>query len=168
MELNAFIETFDTDEKCAGHLAAIRWPNGPVCDKCGSVNDAGKSKRPRYWHCKGCGQMFSVTAGTPMAKTRLPLPKWFAAIFLIVTSSKGISSMALSRQIGVSYKTAWFLTHRVRAMLDNDDSLLKGVVEADETYIGGKRRKGQKSRRDDDDDQPKGRGGSRKMMAVTA
>ena len=58
--------------------------------------------------------MFSVTAGTPMGETRLPLPKWFAAIFLIVTSSKGISSMAISRQLGVGYKTAWFLTHRIR------------------------------------------------------
>jgi transposase-like protein len=158
-------------------LAAIRWPNGPVCDKCGSVNNAGKSHRPRYWHCHNCRQMFSVTAGTPMEETRLPLPKWFAAIFLIVTSSKGVSSMAVKRQIGVGYKTAWFLTHRIRAMLDTDDALLRGVVEVDETYIGGcpkgtpqgvKRRKGRKSKRDDEGDQPKGRAGTRKMMAVTA
>ena len=103
-----------------------------------------------------------------MAETRLPLPTWFAAIFLMVTSSKGVSSMAISRQLGIGYKTAWFLTQRIRRMLDSDDGLLKGVIEADETYIGGKRRKGQVSKRDKDDEQPNGRGGSRKMMAITA
>jgi transposase-like protein len=170
MNLNQFTAAFDTEEKCVAHLAALRWPSGPVCDKCGVVDQATKAAdRPRYWHCRACRNKFSVTKGTPMEETRLPLPTWFAAIFLISTSSKGVSSLAISRQLGISYKSAWFLTHRIRAMLDGDGGeLLRGVVEVDETYIGGKRRKDQKSKRDSDDDQPKGRSGSRKMMAVTA
>ena len=168
MNLADFQSKFDTEDSCVSYLAALRWPDGPVCDKCGAVDQAGQKKRPRYWHCRACGSTFSVTAGTPMEQTRLPLTKWFLAIFLIATSSKGISSVALARQIGTGQKTAWFLIQRIRAMLEDDDSPLKGVVEFDETYIGGKRRRGQKSKRDDDDDQPMGRGGTRKMMAVTA
>lgn len=103
-----------------------------------------------------------------MERTHLPLPTWFMAIYLIATSSKGVSAMGISRQLGISYKTAWFLCHRIRQLLADDDSTLKGIVEVDETYIGGKRRRDSKSKRDSDDDQPKGRGGSRKTMAVTA
>lgn len=103
-----------------------------------------------------------------MERTHLPLPTWFMAIFLIATSSKGVSAAVISRQLGISYKTAWFLCHRIRQLLADDDSTLKGIVEVDETYIGGKRRRNVASKRDNDDDQPKGRGGSRKMMAVTA
>ncbi|WP_264186232.1 IS1595 family transposase [Hydrogenophaga taeniospiralis] len=98
----------------------------------------------------------------------MPLPTWFMAIYLIATSSKGVSAMVISRQLGISYKTAWFLCHRIRQLLADDDCTLKGIVEVDETYIGGKRRRDAKSKRDSDDDQPKGRGGSRKMMALTA
>jgi transposase-like protein len=132
------------------------------------VDNATRLKRLRFWHCNSCHKMFSVTAGTPMAETKLPLRKWFAAIYLVASSSKGISSVALARQIGVGQKTAWFLSHRIRQMMDTDTNPLSGVVEADETYIGGKRKRDTKSKRDDDDDQPKGRGGTRKMMAVTA
>ncbi len=103
-----------------------------------------------------------------MERTHLPLPTWFMAIYLIATSSKGVSAMVISRQLGISYKTAWILCHRIRQLLADDDSTLRGIVEVDETYIGGKRRRDAKSKRDSDDDQPKGRGGSRKMMAVTA
>lgn len=155
---------FDTDAKCVKYLAAKRWPNGPVCDKCGTVNEAWKTGRDRLWVCSACKGAFSVTAGTPMVHTHLPLPKWFLAIFLIATSSKGVSAMVISRQIDVSYKTAWFLCHRIRQLMTDGDETLKGIVEVDETYIGGKRRKEQCSRRDKDDDQPKGRGGSRKVI----
>lgn len=167
MDLLSFLKKFDTDEKCVEYLAQKRWPSGAVCDKCGAVGHAFKLADPRKWRCLSCGGDFSITAGTPMEQTHLPLPTWFAAIWLIGTSSKGVSSMVVSRQLGISYKTAWFLTHRIRAMLDDGDQL-GGIVEVDETYVGGKRRRDQKSKRDTDDDQPKGRGGSRKMMVVTA
>jgi transposase-like protein len=169
MDLMEFLGKFDTDEKCIAYLAAKRWPAGPVCDKCGTIGNAFKLVDPRKWRCNGCNGDFSVTAGTPFERTHLPLTKWFAAIWLIGTSSKGVSSMVISRQLGISYKTAWFLTHRIRELLvDGDDTILKGIVEVDETYIGGKRRRDQASKRDNDDDQPRGRGGSRKLMAVTA
>ena len=163
-----FLKQFDADEKCVAYLAAKRWPHGPVCDKCGAVNHAFKLSDPRRWRCLSCGGDFSITAGTPMEQTHLPLPTWFAAIWLIATSSKGVSAMVLCRQLGISYKTAWFLGHRIRNLLAQGDETLKGVVEVDETYIGGKARKTRASKRDSDDDQPKGRGGSRKMMAVAA
>jgi hypothetical protein len=106
---------------------------------------------------------------TPMEGTHLPLRTWFGAIFLTATSSKGISAMVLSRQLDLGYKTAWFLAHRIRNLMPQDWDALRGFVEVDETYLGGKRRKkNQTSRRDSDDDQPKGRAGTRKSMVVVA
>lgn len=140
------------------YLAAKRWPNGPVCDKCGAVDEATKQQHPRVWRCRACDRDFSVTAGSPLERTHLPLPTWFAAIWLIGTSSKSVSAMVVSRQLGISYKSAWNMCHRIRALLADGDDTLKGVVEVDETTIGGKRRRDAASKRDKDDDQPKGRG----------
>ncbi len=156
MDLKQFADTFGTEEQCVEYLARTRWPHGPVCDKCGSISDAWKTAQPRTWACRACQKQFSVTAGTPMERTHLPLPAWFMAIYLIATSSKGVSAMVISRQLGISYKTAWLLCHRIRQLLADDDFTLKGIVEVDETYIGGKRRRDTKSKRDSDDDQPKG------------
>jgi hypothetical protein len=89
-------------------------------------------------------------------------------MYLVAASSKGISSVKLGEQLDISQKTAWFLGQRIRRLMEDRDGLLQGIVEADETYVGGKRRKGQFSKRDDDDDQPTGRGGSRKMMVTVA
>lgn len=168
MDLKEFAATFGTDEQCVEYLARARWPNGPVCDKCGAVADAWKTAKPRVWACHACKSAFSVTAGTPMEHTRLPLPTWFMAVYLIATSSKGVPAMVISRQLGITYKTSWFLCQRIRQLLAEDDATLKGIVEVDETYIGGKRKRKATSKRDNDDDQPKGRGGTRKMMAITA
>jgi transposase-like protein len=167
MVLRFFSEAFGTEQACVDYLASKRWAAGPVCDKCGSVGDAWKTAQPRVWTCRACGKAFSVTAGTPMERTHLTLPTWFMAVYLIATSSKGVSAMAISRQLGISYKTGWFLCHRIRQLLLGGDETLKGIVEIDETYIGGKRRRDAKSKRDRDDHQPKGPGGSCKRMAVT-
>ena len=168
MDYLSFTDKFRTEEACVEYLAAKRWPDGPVCDKCGAVNEATKLQSPRLWRCRACRADFSVTNGTPMERTHIALAVWFAAIWLIGTSSKGVSAMVISRQLGISYKSAWLMCHRIRAQLQDGDETLRAVVEVDETYVGGKRRKGEKSKRDGDDDQPKGRGGSRKMMVVTA
>ena len=168
MDIDTFSRHFRTEKQCVGYLAVKRWPHGPVCDKCGAIDEAWKMAESRVWTCSACGKAFSVTTGTPMDHTHLPLRKWFLAIFLIATSSKGVSAAVIARQLGISYKTAWFLCHRIRQLMTDGDETLKGIVEVDETYIGGKRRKTAASKRDKDDDQPKGRGGSRKMMAVTA
>jgi transposase-like protein len=170
MDLVSFLDRYPSQGACFAHLEAVRWPSGPVCPKCGVINDALRlPKREGYWMCRACRAQFTVLHGTPMEGTHLPLRTWFGAIFLLATSSKGVSSMVISRQLGIGYKTAWFLTHRLRAMMEQDWEKLRGIVEADETYVGGKKRKkGQASKRDSDDDQPKGRGGSRKMMATVA
>jgi hypothetical protein len=118
--------------------------------------------------CRACRQQFHVVHGTPMEGTHLPLRTWFAAIFLMATSSKGVSAMALSRQLDLGYKTAWFLAHRIRNLMPQDWEPLRGMVEVDETYLGGRRTTRRASRRDPDDQQPKGRGGPRKGMVMVA
>jgi hypothetical protein len=121
-----------------------------------------------YHHCKAYNTKLTACFGTPLEGTHLPMRKWFTAHHLLAVSSNWLSSVALGRHLGVGQKTAWFLGHRIRAMMEDKAGLLRAIVEADETYVGGKRKRDQKSRRDDDATQPKGRGGSRKAMVVTA
>jgi transposase-like protein len=140
---------FKDDQKAREYLEALRWPDGPVCPHCGSVAApyrlAGKAHRPGLLKCKDCLQQFSVTVGTVFERSKIPLSKWLLAAYLMTSSKKGISSHQLHRTLGVTYKTAWFLSHRIReAMKDNDGSLLggpdtSGIVEADETYLGNTR-----------------------------
>jgi transposase-like protein len=164
----AFLKQFPDDDACWSHLERVRWPDGPICPKCGNVGPTMKCGRAHYHLCKACNAKFTVAMGTPLEGTHLPMRTWFTALYLLAVSSKGLSSVALGRHLGIGQKTAWFLGHRIRAMMADDTGLLRGIVEADETYIGGKRKRGQKSKRDGDGDQPKGRGGSRKAMVVTA
>jgi transposase-like protein len=140
---------FKDDAKAREYLEALRWPEGPVCPHCGSVAAPyrleGKSHRPGLLKCRDCLQQFSVTVGTVFERSKIPLSKWLLAAYLMTSSKKGISSHQLHRTLGVTYKTAWFLSHRIReAMKDNDGSLLggpdtSGIVEADETYLGNTR-----------------------------
>ncbi len=169
MDLRRFLARYPDDATCRAHVEALRWPNGPICPRCGSVNLATQSGHdPRIWRCRACRHEFRVTDGTPMEGSHLPLNTWFLAIYLIATSSKGISAMKLKDMLGLSYKTAWFLGHRVRAMLaDGSAEKLTGVVEADETYVGGRKRK----KRDDAEDQDgrpphRGRGRARSTVLV--
>ena len=167
ISLIEFLDTFPDQAACIAHLEAVRWPKGPVCDNCGEIDNALPLQRPGYWHCRACRSQFTVLHDTPMEGTHLPLRTWFGAIYLTITSSKGVSAMVLSRQLSIGYKTAWFLGHRLRNLMKQDWDALRGIVEVDEVYLGGKRRKkNQTSKRDSDADQPKGRGGSRKAMVV--
>lgn len=139
--------------KARVHLEAIRWPDGPICPHCGVIDNAaqlsGKSTRPGVYKCRDCRKPFSVTVGTVFERSKVPLNKWLLATHLLTSSKKGISSHQLHRSLGVTYKTAWFMTHRIRCAMESTDTTLLGsgggIVEADETYIG--RRKGQKKRR---------------------
>jgi transposase-like protein len=143
---------FQNDDKARAYLEAIRWPDGPVCPHCGSVAAhyelRGKAHRPGLWKCKDCLQQFSVTVGTVFERSKIGLSKWLMAAYLMTSSKKGVSSHQIHRTLGVTYKTAWFMTHRIRhAMATSPKGLLGsggGVVEADETYIG--RKKGKKVR----------------------
>ncbi len=127
------------DEKCRTYLEHLKWPEGPKCDLCGSK--ATKiANRPQY-DCDSCHYQFSVTAHTIFHDSHLPLWKWFLATYLIVESKKGMSANQLKRTLEVSYKTAWYLCHRIRkAMTEVNPSKLSGIVEIDETYVGGKKR----------------------------
>jgi transposase-like protein len=169
MSLLTFLEHFPDDDACWAHLETVRWPNGPVCPRCGSVNNAHHiGPGAHYRRCNVCKAHFRVTHGTPFEGTHLPLRTWFTALYLLAASSKGISSVKLGEHLGVGQKTAWFLGQRIRRMMEDKEGLLRGIVEVDETYLAGKRRKRAASRRDPDDQQPTGRGGSRRKMVMVA
>lgn len=142
---------FADEDKAREWLEARRWPDGPVCPHCGVVDRAYRlqakagSTRPvrkGVWKCKDCRKQFTVTIGTVFAETHIPLNKWLYAMHLMCSSKKGISAHQLHRILEVQYKTAWFLCHRIRKAMEKDAPAdrgkLGGVVEADETYVGGK------------------------------
>ncbi len=132
------MDKFGTDDECRMVLEELRWPEGPRCIRCGSNKLSRIYKRDQF-DCDACGYQFSVMAGTVFHDTHLSLRKWFMATFLMCESKKGISALQLKRMLGVSYKTAWYLCHRIRsAMVEAQGALLMGIVEADETFIGGK------------------------------
>ena len=134
------IDTFDNDDACRDYLEQLRWPNGPVCPRCERDSVSRIAARKQY-DCNSCRYQFSVTAGTLFHDSHLPLRKLFLAIYLICESKKGISAKQLQRMLKVTYRTAWYLSHRIReAMGEDEQPLLNGIIEVDETYIGGKRR----------------------------
>jgi transposase-like protein len=138
MNLVELIERYGSEDKSRARLEELRWPDGVECPRCDSDNVAHMEDRHQH-QCRSCRYQFSVTAGTIFHDTHLPLWKWFLAVYLIVESKKGISANQLKRTLDVSYKTAWYLCHRIRAALNEVDAqLLKGIVESDETLIGGK------------------------------
>ncbi len=152
MKLIEVTKAFATEEQCLAYLEAKRWPNGVRCLTCGSkeisritrkVTKKSDNKRAQLYQClePTCKAQFSATTGTIFNGSHLPLDKWYMAIALIVDAKKGMSALQLQRHLKVNYRTAWYLSHRIReAMVDKDAPKLKGIVEIDETYIGGKQR----------------------------
>jgi transposase-like protein len=140
MNLVELCQDWGSEDKCRAYLEELRWPDGPVCPRCEGTTISRIRKRNQF-DCDSCRYQFSVTAGTLMHDSHLPLFKWFLAIYLMVESKKSISAKQLQRMLKVSYKTAWYLQHRIRdAMGDDEQPLLRGIVEVDETYFGGRRR----------------------------
>src|SRR6266403_3481405 len=157
MKLIDVHKQFQTEDQCLDYIEKMRWPNGEMCCvHCGEIGristitrSEGKNKRSRIYQCLACGKQFSATSGTIFNDTHLPLTKWFMAIALICEAKKGLSALQMQRHLGVNYRTAWHLCHRIReamqegGLLTGEVTLLTGVVETDETYVGGKvKRKG--------------------------
>jgi transposase-like protein len=132
---------FSSDEKCRELLKRLRWPLKPECPRCkAKVKPLNTNKDLLY--CTDCDYQFTVTSGTIFHDSHLPLIKWFTAVYLLCESRKGMSANQIKRMLGISYKTAWYLCHRIRkAMQIVDADMLDGKIEMDETYIGGKRKR---------------------------
>ncbi|HEV1996152.1 MAG TPA: IS1595 family transposase [Candidatus Acidoferrum sp.] len=141
MNLVEMIQQFNSEAKCRAYIELLRWPDGVACPHCQSRKIYRLENRPLLL-CASCEHQFSVTVDTVFHDTHLPLEKWFLATFLLCESKKGISACQIQRTLGVSYKTAWYLCHRIRAaMLEIAPEKLSGTVEIDETYVGGKARR---------------------------
>jgi transposase-like protein len=136
---------FQNPAKAREYLEAMRWPSGPICPHCGSVSKdhyalQGKAHRPGLWKCKDCREQFSVTVGTVFEKSKIKLNVWLQAVYLLCSSKKGMSSHQLHRTLGVTYKTAWFMSHRIREAFTTPFAGPVGgggrIVEVDETFFG--------------------------------
>lgn len=132
-------ERYGNDDKCREYLESLRWPEKVSCPECKSEKISRVYDR-KVFDCDSCRYQFSVLAGTMFHDTHLPLHKWFAVTYLLCESRKGMSANQIKRMMGVSYKTAWYLCHRIRAAMKEAEHKLTGTVEIDETYIGGKTR----------------------------
>jgi len=138
---------FQDQDKAREWLEAQRWPDGPYCTHCGSFTVTqlqGRAHRPGVYQCNDCREQFTVTTGSVMERSKIPLNKWLMAMHLMASSKKGYSAHQLHRTLGITYQSAWFLAHRIRAAMANDKSGPIGgegkVIEADETYFGDKDR----------------------------
>lgn|SRR5487761_54235 len=159
MNLNLTDPIFNDEEAARKHFEAVRWPDGPMCPRCGTVGNSvelkGKSTRPGVYNCRDCDNPFSATIGTIFERSHIPMHKWLLAVRLMASSKKGMSAHQLWRMLGFgSYRTAWFMGHRIRESMrelhPNDSGPLGGrgkTVEADETFIGGKEKNRHRSKK---------------------
>lgn len=141
MNIIQIYKQFPKHSDCIRHLERVRWPDGPRCPYCKSKRVTPLPAELRQ-HCNGCNTSFSVTVQTIFHNSKLDLQRWFLAIALILNAKKGISARQLARDIEVNKNTAWYMAMRIRKALIDSGELLRGIVEVDETYIGGKPRKG--------------------------
>jgi transposase-like protein len=151
MNLTDLAKNFSTEEAAIKFLESKLWPDGPVCPKCGLIGEAYEmhskaesenKMRPGLWKCSGCRKTFRVTMNTIFEDSHIPLHKWMMAIHLMCASKKGISAHQLHRMLGLGYRAAWFMAHRIRYAMNTAGTTTKltGTVEADETFVGGKLR----------------------------
>jgi transposase-like protein len=137
---------FTNEDTAREHLESIRWPDGAECPHCGLINATkleGSHHRPGLYQCNSCREQFTVTVGTVFERSKIGLHKWLLATHLLCASKKGMSAKQIERMLGVTYKTAWFMCHRIREAMKDDGSPLGGegmVVESDESFIGGKKK----------------------------
>jgi len=140
MTLPEINKLYPTDARCRELLQRLRWPEGVMCPRCKDTRVSVLKDYGRF-ECVGCEYQFTVTSGTIFHDSHLPLTKWFLAVLLLVEARKGMSAKQLQRTVGMGYKTAWYLFHRIRkAMSTAERGMLYGTVEMDETYVGGKQK----------------------------
>lgn len=161
MNIIEVYKQFPDQDSCITYLEQVRWQGTPKCPYCQSDNSTPLPKESRH-HCNTCNTSYSVTVNTIFHKTKLDLQVWFLAITLILNAKKGVSARQLARDLGVHRNTAWYMAMRIRKAMTQQGSLLRGIVEMDETFIGGKPRKGKKN----DDDPPKRGRGTKKTPVV--
>ena len=152
MTLIEAMRMFADNAAAEAWFVKVRWPTGPACPYCGSVNVlSGAKHKTMPYRCreKECRKRFSVRTGTVMEASNIPYQKWALAVYLFMTSLKSVSSMKLHRDLGVAQKTAWHLAHRLRKAFESESGLFAGPVEVDETYMGGKRKNMPKSKREE-------------------
>jgi transposase-like protein len=178
MTIKQWEAAFPNEEACDAYLVAHRWPEGVTCPRCASTNVYALPSKAWHWECPDCRQggayRFSNIAGTIFENTKVDLREWFRVIHMMLTSKKGISALQVMRVMGFgSYRTAWYMCHRIRAALINDDfRKLIGIVEVDETFIGGKAKNRHRSKRGgktgNGDDTGRGGTGSGKVPVIGA
>jgi transposase-like protein len=154
LNLVSLAQHFSDEDKAREFLEKLRWPDGPVCPHCGLLDNAyrlepkpskkGTHVRKGVWKCGGCREQFTVTVGTIFEDSHIPLSKWLLAYHLLCASKKGMSAHQLHRMLKVTYRSAWFMAHRIRYTMTQEplSSKLTGIIEVDETYVGGKLRVG--------------------------
>ena len=170
MNLFNIITRFPDQQSCIGHLEKIRFGNEPYCPLCGVMDVAKKVEKKKIgrWNCHTCKSSFNVLSGTVMQGTQMPLQKWFMAIGLIINAKKSLSSCQLARDLDLTQPTAWYMQQRIRAaMASKQLPLLKGIIEADETYVGGRPRR-RKNRKDNDNQKNKRGRGTKKTPVLGA
>jgi transposase-like protein len=164
INLSTIAKHFSDEAEAYRLIESIRWPDGPVCPHCGTVDHAyvleprkgqrttrkGTISHRRIWKCGACRKQFSVLVGTIFEDSKVPLSKWLLTIHLLCAGKNGVSAHELHRQLGVTYRTAWFMAHRVRYAMERPamGGKLAGIIEADETYIGGKAKNMHRSKRE--------------------
>jgi transposase-like protein len=162
MKVIEIFESFQTQEQAVEYLERVRWQGEPSCPYCGSLavgRHASGDRKGQRWQCRDCTNAFAATVGTLFHGTHIPLRNWFLCLALMLNAKKSASAYQIARDLGMRRATVWSMMHRIRVAMANDpdqSKLLHGIVEADETYVGGKPRK--RNRRDDDTPNKRGRG----------
>ena len=149
LSMAEFLDRYGSEDKCEAALIAARWPKGFACPACGSgVHSAFVRAGRRYWQCAACRHQCSVISGTIFESTKLPLTRWFLAMHLLTQAKNNVSALELKRHLGVCYKTAWLMKHKLMEVMRQreDTRVLDGRVEIDDAYLGGERSGGKSGR----------------------